>query len=344
MSKRRATRLLLMPLAAIALVGLAAGLGLIGFAFHPQGTRGQGPVQMEVPAGAHGREIARLVEQHHLVAPSWMFAALLRLTGAHREVKAGKYELQPPLTPLELIRELRAGQSVTTAVTLPEGLTRLETAQLLAEKGVAEQTELLAAFADVSLIEDLDPLASDLEGYLFPETYRFPLPFVARRVAQELVRTFRLRFAEPYAAEIAASERSLREIVTLASLVEKETGLAEERGRIAGVFAERLRRGWLLQCDPTVVYALKMEGRWDGNIRKADLSFDHPYNTYRHAGLPPGPIASTGLSALVAAVEPDVSGALYFVAKGDGSHQFSRTLREHQRAVRRYQIGPARRR
>jgi UPF0755 protein len=194
-----------------------------------------------------------------------------------------------------------------------------------------------AAAADASEIRELDPHATDLEGYLFPDTYDVGQGEAAARA---LVRRMLQRFKsviQPQLPQVARSGLTLRQVVTLASLVELETAQTSERARIAAVFLNRLQKGMLLQTDPTVIYALKRAGPYDGNIRKKDLDIDSPYNTYRHPGLPPGPIASPGRGAIRAVLEPAPVKDLYFVSRNDGTHEFSETLRQHEQAVDRYQ-------
>jgi len=195
----------------------------------------------------------------------------------------------------------------------------------------------LHAARDPTPIRDLDPAASDLEGYLFPDTYDTPPNAAA---PAQLVKRMVDHFRGVMIPELPAAEAlglSVRQVVTLASLVELETARPEERPRIAAVFLNRLHKGMLLQTDPTVIYALRKAGTYDGNIHKRDLDFDSPYNTYRHAGLPPGPIASPGRESLLAALHPAPVKDYYFVSRNDGTHQFSQTLAEHERAVDRYQ-------
>ncbi len=328
----------LAALAALVAARAAVCLAIYVFAWLGETSGEDGTVRLTIPAGSNARAVGSLLEQEGVLERGWLFARVLRLTGAHRELKAGEYEFELPVAPVEVMRILHEGRIATVPLTIPEGLERFEIAALLAGEGIADEMALLAAFDDPAPIADLDPAAENLEGYLFPETYRFARDTDPRFVATTLVGLFRERFAEPHADEIAARGLSLRELVTLASLVEKETGLPEERGAIAGVYADRLDRGMLMQCDPTIIYALKLVGRWDGDIRRRDLTWDHPYNTYVRPGLPPGPIASPGLDALLAALRPERTGALYFVARGDGGHAFSRTLAEHNRNVRRYQL------
>ena len=204
-------------------------------------------------------------------------------------------------------------------------------------KAGVDAEEFLAAARDPEPIRDLDPDAEDLEGYLFPDTYHVPL---ASDTARALVRRMLQRFREVVGPELTRIEKkdlTVREVVIIASLVELETAAVEERPRIAGVFLNRLEKRMLLQTDPTIIYALKQEGRWNGNIRRRDLEMDSPYNTYRHAGLPPGPIGSPGREAILAVLDPEETRDLYFVSRNDGTHHFSETLREHNRAVDRYQ-------
>lgn len=294
-----------------------------------------GAAVIVVESGQGAAAVAERLEEEGLIRSSTVLLVLMRLTGADRRLQPGEYAFEGGETPVEVAAKLVAGRVVTVDVTVPEGLTLEETAGALVGQGVGPLDELLEEFRDPSRVADIDPEARTLEGYLYPETYRLRKPVSAGQVADVMVATFRERFFAAHREQIATSSRSLRELVTLASLVEEETALDHEKPRIAGVFAERLDRGMRLQCDPTIIYGLKAEGRWDGNIRRRDLSWRHPYNTYVIKGLPPGPIASPGLAALRAALEPERTGDLYFVAAGDGSHEFSRTFTEHLKAVRR---------
>jgi UPF0755 protein len=239
---------------------------------------------------------------------------------------------------LEVIRRLVEGDVFYLAVTIPEGLTVLETAELLGRKGLGDSAELLEVFGRPTLIASLDPEAETLEGYLFPETYRFPRNPVPEDVASALVSRFLAVFDHTRQEQARELGLEVREVVTFASLVEKETGQAEERPLIASVFWNRLRRRMALQSDPTVIYELKRQGKFDGNLRKAHLKMNSPYNTYRNRGLPPGPIASPGRDAIDAVLNPAESTYLYFVSRNDGSHHFSKSFKEHRAAVRKYQI------
>jgi UPF0755 protein len=190
------------------------------------------------------------------------------------------------------------------------------------------------------LIRDLDAAATDLEGYLFPNTYAMPRKSTAGELVERMVTAFRDALSPEVVERAAARGLSVRQLVTLASLVEKETAKPDERPIVAAVYSNRLRIGMGMQCDPTVIYALEREGRYTGNLTREDLRFDSPYNTYRYAGLPPGPIASPGRASLEAAASPADVPYIYFVSRNDGSHVFSTTLDEHNRNVFEYQKKP----
>ena len=344
MSGRRALALA----AALALLA-AAGAGLLGwqrwrnFLETPAGPRADRPVVVAVRTGATAREVARQLARDRVVSSARLFELFLRREGAEAAIQAGEHRFDRPLRPAEVLEELRHAAAPEVEVTLLEGWTRRQIAAALAASGVADEAALRAAFDDAAPVRDLDPTARDLEGYLFPDTYRFRPGTAPHAVTAALVENFRRRFVGPYAGQWQASGRPLHEIVILASIVERETGSASERSQVAGVFVDRLARGMPLQSDPTVIYMRERAGDWDGNLTRIDLERDDPYNTYTRGGLPPGPIGSPGLASLRAVLQPQRTGSLYFVARGDGTHQFSRTLAEHNRAVQRYQSGTRRR-
>ena len=228
------------------------------------------------------------------------------------------------------------GDVVRRDVTVPEGRNIDEVAALVVADGL-DVSAFLAVARDPLPMRDLDPAATSLEGYLFPDTYDLPQsPEAPRALARRMVERFR-DVIEPELPRIQERGLTVRQVVTLASIVELETARSVERRRIARVFLNRLEKGMPLQTDPTVIYVLKLQGRWDGNIRKRDLDIDSPYNTYQHRGLPPGPIGSPGREAILAVIEPAETKDLYFVSRNDGTHQFSETLAAHNRAVDRYQ-------
>lgn len=250
----------------------------------------------------------------------------------------GEYDLVAPASALELLGRLRAGDVVTYPVTVVEGSTYLETADAMARAGLGERAAFVAEFERGARVADLDAAATTLEGYLFPDTYRFARGTSAAAITDALVGRFRRLWEGDLAAlRRAGDTRPLRELVILASLVEKETGRDDERPLVSAVYANRLRRGIGLYADPTIIYGLKLAGTWDGDLRRRDLEADSPWNTYKRAGLPPGPICSPGRASLAAALRPADVDYLYFVSRNDGSHVFSETLAEHNRAVDTWQ-------
>lgn len=251
-------------------------------------------------------------------------------------IQAGQYRFRGPMSTPQVLRKLVRGEVVTRSLTLIEGLTLEEAANHLARSGFGELEVFLDLMRSPELIADLDPSAPDLEGYLFPETYSFAEAVDERVIVRTLVKTFRDRFEKEVRSRMGAGQ-SVRELVTLASIVEKEAQVAQERPLIAAVYRNRLDRRIGLAADPTVIYALKRQGRWTGNIRRDDLRMDSPYNTYRYAGLPPGPICSPGVASLQAAAQPADVSYLYFVSRNDGTHVFADTLSEHNRNVEQWQ-------
>ena len=305
-------------------------------------------LRLAVPQGAGTDAIGQKLRELGLVRHPFLFKALVRLAGASGRLRAGDYLIQGPVSLAQLVEMLVRGEIVRRDITFPEGKTLEEMADLAAAHGL-DRDGFLAAARDASPLLDLDPAATDLEGYLFPDTYDLPAAGSAAGLVGRMLQRFRA-VLQPLQPRLAASGLDVRQLVTLASIVELETARADERPRIAAVFLNRLRLGMPLQTDPTVIYALRRSGAWDGNIRKRDLDIDSPYNTYRRPGLPPGPIASPGRDALRAVLEPAPVGDLYFVSRNDGSHQFSRTLADHERAVDVFQrrgrgprAGPGRR-
>ena len=257
------------------------------------------------------------------------------------QLKAGEYALSGPLSLEGILAVLERGDVVRRDLTVPEGRNLDEIAVLVAGEGLPLEA-FLAAARDPSPVRDLDPAAADLEGYLFPDTYDVPQsPEAPRALVRRMVQRFR-EVVAPRLERVAERGLTVRQVVTLASIVELETASPDERPRIAAVFLNRLEKGMPLQTDPSIIYALKKAGRWDGNIRRRDLEIDSPYNTYRRPGLPPGPLGSPGREAILAVLDPAPTSELYFVSRNDGTHEFSETLADHNRAVDRYQRRRAR--
>jgi len=294
------------------------------------------PQSLMVAPGAGVRDIGRQLRDLGLVRHPDIFRALVVSRGDTGRLRAGEYELTGSMTLDDIVTKLAKGDVVRRTITFPEG-SDLQTMARLAAAGGIVLEDFLKAARDPAPIRDLDPAATDLEGYLFPDTYDLTKrPDPAADLVTRMVKRFR-EVITPELPRIQASGMSLREVVTLASVVELETARVEERPRIAAVFRNRLRIRMPLQTDPTVIYALKKAGTYDGNIRRVDLAVDSPYNTYRYPGLPPGPIASPGREAIRAVLQPADVRDLYFVSRNDGSHAFSANLADHNRAVTQYQ-------
>jgi UPF0755 protein len=294
------------------------------------------PQPLAVAPGASVIDIGRQLQQLGLVPHPEVFRVYVLSRGETARLRAGEYSLEGTMSLQQIADKLVRGDVVRHTVTFPEGTNIEDMARLAAVKGVPAEA-FLAAARNPAAIKDLDPAATDLEGYLFPDTYDIPRgPDPAGPLVSRMVRRFRTVIA-PELPQVGPSGRTLRQVVTLASIVEAETARPEERPRVAAVFLNRLEKKMPLQTDPTVIYALRRAGTYDGNIRREDLEVGSPYNTYRFAGLPPGPIASPGRASLQAALHPADSHELYFVSRNDGSHVFSETLAEHNRWVALYQ-------
>lgn len=304
-------------------------------------------VVIKVPTGANARAIARQMRQAGVISDEALFGTLAGLMGLQNKLAAGEYEFTRGMPATEVILRLRTGvfePSVT--VTIPEGRRLEEVADLFERLGLTTAADFLQAAATdyPPPFAQNRPPGATLEGYLFPDTYFFSKKVTAHDIVERLLRTFDERFGPELRAAAQAQNLSLHEAVTLASIVEREAQVPEERPLIAAVFLNRLRAGIPLQADPTVQYALTADpasvekhGWWKRDLTVDDLKIKSPYSTYANRGLPPGPIASPGLAALRAVAQPAPVKYLYFVSKGDGSHAFAETLEEHNRNVQKYQ-------
>jgi UPF0755 protein len=291
-------------------------------------------VDLSIEPGTSARGVADAVAQSGVqVRADWLYA-WFRLSGQDRQIKAGSYEIETGTTPRSLLRKLVRGEESLRTVTLVEGWTFRQVRQALAQAPqLAADT---AALSDEAIMERLGRAGLPAEGRFFPDTYSYAKGSSDLKVLARALRSMDRHLADAW--DKRAPDTPLKnpdQALVLGSIVEKETGRASERPQIAGVFANRLRIGMLLQTDPTVIYG--MGDRFDGNLRKKDLQTDTPWNTYTRAGLPPTPIAMPGRDALLAAVAPARTDALYFVARGDGSSEFSSSLDAHNRAVDKYQ-------
>jgi UPF0755 protein len=295
-------------------------------------------VFVELPQGAGVARIAADLTAAGVVADPLTFRLAARLSGNDRRLQAGEYRFAEAASPFDVVDRLARGDVYSRPLTFPEGLTIREMGAIFERAELGTAAEFERAAADGSRVGALDPEAKTLEGYLFPDTYALSRRAGASGTVDAMVQRFQSAFDSTLRAEAAARNMGLREVVTLASLIEKETAAGAERPLVSAVYHNRLRIGMPLQCDPTVIYALMLARRWRGNITREDLQINSPYNTYRFPGLPPGPIASPGRLALEAAVRPADVPYLYFVSRNDGTHVFASTLEEHNRNVREWQV------
>ena len=322
-------------LALIVLVGIALG-GAAYWWLHQPLDVGPEPLELAIEPGTTPRGVARDVVAAGVKTDARLLYAWFRVSGQDRAIKAGNYEIPPGTTPISLLQKLARGEEALRALTLVEGWNWRQVRQALAKEEQIKHDA--AALTDEVLMAQLGRPGVAPEGRFFPDTYTYAKGSsdiaLLRRAMHAMDRHLEAAWAQ---RAVDTPLKSADEALTLASIVEKETGKASDRGQIAGVFVNRLRVGMLLQTDPTVIYGLGE--KFDGNLRKRDLQTDTPWNTYTRAGLPPTPIAMPGKASLLAAVQPQATRALYFVAKGDGTSHFSASLEEHNRAVNRYQRG-----
>ena len=293
----------------------------------------------EVVPGMTLKRVSQELSRQNLIRSASAFQAIALIQDKQKLIMVGEYNVSPSMLPADILKRITSGKTVLHPVTIPEGYRITEIADLLAKQNLADKENFLQQTKNMKLVTGVS--ADSLEGYLFPETYHFGKFTAEATIVKKMVETFKERaLKQKFLKRAREMGFSYHEIITLASLIEKETGKDSERKQISSVFHNRLKKNMRLQTDPTVIYAIK---NFDGNIRKRDLKIDSLYNTYRHKGLPPGPIASPGLKAIVAALYPTKSSNLYFVSRQDGSHQFSATLNEHNRAVQKYQLRRVRR-
>jgi len=295
------------------------------------------PVVAAISSGASAAEVAALLQEKGVIRSARSLRWWMRFSGTAGGIHTGQYRFQGPATLRQVSDAITQGRVLLETVTVLEGATRWQVAEALSAAGFGTYEQAWEATRNVSLIADLDPEATDLEGYLFPDTYAAPRDTGAEHIVQMMVTQFRAVWNDQRVHRAQEAGFTVRELITIASLVEAETGLASERALVSGVYHNRLRQRMLLQCDPTLLYALYLDGRRDRNIRRADFANPSPYNTYRVRGLPPGPIGNPGVASIDAALHPAATEYVYFVGRNDGSHAFSRTLREHNANVNRYQ-------
>jgi UPF0755 protein len=317
----------------VALAVLAAALlsAFLLFDTHPTGSW-EGKLVL-VPKGSRLPEVVGILREGGILPHPLAFRALVLLTFSGRRLHYGEYAFPTPPSAFEAWRKLVRGDVIKYEVTVPPGANLYDVAKLLEEKNLATAEAFLATAASPAVLGRLEIPGESAEGYLFPDTYILVKPVTPEEILEFMVRQFRRKV--PPDAEKRAKEAglSLHQVVTIASIIEKETGVEEEKPIVSAVIRRRLALGMPLQMDPTVIYGVK---RFDGTVTRKDLRTAGPYNSYLNRGLPPGPIANPGLAALAAALNPSKAEYLYFVSRNDGSHTFSRTLPEHNRAVERF--------
>jgi UPF0755 protein len=295
----------------------------------------------EVEKGQGVRGIAAALAKSGLIRSPLAFRLACRLYYPHASLKAGEYDFGRTAAMKDILEALTKGKVYLHPITLREGLTGEEMAEEFERSRLVTRPDFREAFAARDLIADWDPEALSVEGYLFPETYNFPAKTSAREIVGAMIAQFKTVFSDRWRLRAQELGLTIRQVTVLASLIEMETSQPEEKKLISAVFHNRLHLGMKLDCDPTIIYALKLSGEYEGHLRSRDLKLDSPYNTYRHAGLPPGPICNPGRASLEAALYPASEDYLYFVSRKDGSHQFSRSFREHQNAVLKFQKQPS---
>jgi len=326
-------------IATLFLILLAAGAAAAGYLWYsiekPYGRYPSGGVFVDIPHGASRWKIAGILRSNDVIRNRLAFT-LFSAWHFRKRMQAGEYLFDHPLNSREAFWKISHGQIFVHIVTIPEGWTMFDIAAEFERQGICSRQEFLADAHDTSLVWDLSPQARSLEGFLFPSTYEFTRHTTCEQAVRRMVQNFRSVWESLVPAD-APPPASLTpaQVVTLASLVERETSHVAERPLVAGVFYNRLRLGDALQCDPTVQYAMAVSGRPIKGVHPQDLRIDSPYNTYQHRGLPPGPIANPGEASLRAALMPTSTDYLYFVANDEGGHFFSRTLEEHNRNVAR---------
>ncbi len=314
------------------LIGVLSSVGVVHYLVHPSKTGGPDQIFI-VREGASLTQVVGALEKRGIISNKTLLLLWSRLTGYGAKIKAGEYRLNSDMAPVKILNILSRGLIVTHSVTVPEGFTISQIAEELEKKGLTDGAAFRALARDPDTAKRYGLLGPGLEGYLYPDTYRFSRGQPPLSIIDVMLKHF-FDMISPLRERIDASGMTLQQIITLASLVEKETGQGEERPVIASVFLNRLKKGMRLESDPTVIYGIT---GFNGNLTRQDLDRPTPYNTYVIRGLPVSPIANPGREAIQAVLFPADTNYLYFVSKNDGSHHFSKTLAKHNRAVALYQ-------
>lgn len=316
-------------------IATAAYLDIVNYAHSPAGGD---PIEqvVEVKPGQGFQSVAKMLHNGGLIEHPFKFRVLARLKGYEKKIKAGEYGLSAAMTPGKILEVMVHGKVLLHRLTIPEGYNLKQVGQAVSKAGFGTESDFLQAGNDPDLVRSLGIDAETFEGYLFPDTYYFPKGTPPEKIISTMVKRFRSVFLPEWKERAKSMGLTVHQVVTLASIIEKETGVPSERPVISSVFHNRLNRKMRLESDPTVIYGIK---NFNGNITRKDLVTSTPYNTYTISGLPPGPISNTGLGALEAALYPADTEFLFFVSRKDRTHQFSTNIRDHNRAVRKYQLG-----
>jgi UPF0755 protein len=315
----------------------AAGvyLNIVTYAQKPPDTA---PVEqaVDVQSGLGFKALSTLLHQKGMILHPVKFRLFARIKGYDKRIKAGEYMLSSAMTPKKILETMVDGKVYLHRLTIPEGYNLTQVAQAVGTAGLASEADFLKAATDPDLVHANGIDARTFEGYLFPDTYYFPRGVTSENIITTMVKRFWSVFNPEWKEQTKTLEMTIHQVITLASIIEKETAVAAERPIISSVFHNRLKRNMRLESDPTVIYGM---GDYNGNITRKDLESPTRYNTYTMKGLPPGPISNTGAKAIEAALYPADTKFLYFVSRNDRTHQFSTNFRDHNRAVRKYQLG-----
>ena len=325
----------MVPILLMIMAGAAIGIyDMTRYADMVDATHGDAHTVTIAP-GESFRATARKLNDLGLIQSPLKFRLFARFSGVHRKIKAGEYQLYGSMSPRQILNTLVEGKVRLYRVTIPEGYTLRQISQTVAQAGFGDAEAFYRLATDPAIVREQQLGEQSLEGYLFPDTYYFPKEFPQSKIIAAMTKRFRDDISDAWLVRMDTLGLSLHQVVTLASIIEKETGDPTERPLIASVFHNRLKKGMRLETDPTVIYGIK---DFDGNLTRKHLRTPTPYNTYVIKGLPPGPIASPGHAALEAALYPAETDYLFFVSRKDRTHQFSSNLKDHQKAVRKYQL------
>jgi UPF0755 protein len=327
-------KIVLVSAVAIIAAVIWQGAKLYRFAHHPADTIEAQKLTQVIP-GERFTSLASKLERQGIITDTRYFKLLALIRGDDKKLKAGEYALSPSMTPIQVLETLIGGQSYLHRLTIPEGYTLKQIAEKMNRYEFGQSDEFIKLANDPTFIFQFGIEAQSLEGYLFPDTYYFPKHASTEMIIKKMVARFKEQFSVQWNDRAKDLNRSVHEIITLASIIEKETGDPSERPIIASVFHNRLQKKMRLESDPTVIYGIP---NFDGNIKRKHLTAMTPYNTYKIKGLPPGPISNPGRAAIEAALYPAQTDYLFFVSKKDTTHHFSKTIQEHQKAVRKYQL------